>query len=304
MTTTVEGRAFAKINLDLRILSVRGDGFHELATVFQTIGLSDHLRIEPVPAGAPFVLTCNDPAVPCDERNLVWKAAAALWLRYRGEAGPGGARVTLTKTIPAAGGLGGGSGDAAVALVLLARFWGFEVDSIELARLAAGLGSDVAFFLTGGTALGRGRGERLEPWPDVPALSVVLALPAFGVSTADAYRWFDEEPGRAGVAADPVRVEPEDWEATWRRCRNDLEVPVFRKYPVLERAKRALAEARAVLTLMSGSGSTVFGLFEDAEAARLGAAALQAMGLATVTTRTVSRQEFQREAFGGPVAMR
>ncbi|MGE3843990.1 MAG: 4-(cytidine 5'-diphospho)-2-C-methyl-D-erythritol kinase [Vicinamibacterales bacterium] len=296
MKAAVEGRAFAKVNLDLRVLGTRPDGFHELATVFQTIGLSDHLRVEPAPADRPLVITCNDPEVPCDERNLVWKAAAALWQRHRGEPRPCGARVTLTKSIPAAGGLGGGSSDAAVALVLLARCWGLRVDALEFESLAAGLGSDVTFFLRGGTALGRGRGERLEPQPDLPALNVVLAFPDFGVSTADAYRWFDDERGQTDFESGAL--EPERRDRSWIHYRNDLEAAVFRRHPVLARAKRIMAEAGAVLALMSGSGSTVFGLFEADTTAAAAAVTLQDAGLATLNTRTVSRAEYQRTAFG------
>lgn len=296
MNGEFEARAFAKINLDLRILRTRADGFHELATVFQTIGLSDHLRLDPLPASVPLAIECNDPSVPRDARNLVWRAAAALWAEaHPGE--PTGVKVTLTKNIPAGGGLGGGSADAAIALALLARFWGFDASQVPWHRLAAGLGSDVAFFHVGGTALGLGRGEQLQSWPDVPPLDVVLVLPPFGVSTADAYRWYDQT-GPDDAPEEPLRP-PQDWRERLAACRNDLQAAVFQRHPVLGQARAALEGAGARLAMMSGSGSTVFGLFDQRAAAERAMEMMADQKLDARLTRTINRGEYELEAFGG-----
>ena len=175
--------AFAKINLDLRILGVRPDGFHDLKTIFQSLALHDDITF--TARKGPFAIQCDDPKIPTDEKNLVWKAASLLWRTAgRGRSNsPRDVVVGLRKRIPQAAGLGGGSADAAMALLGLTRVWELDVDLPTLSRLAARVGSDVPFFLVGGTALGLGRGDDIYPLVDLPRTYVVMVRPQFGVST-------------------------------------------------------------------------------------------------------------------------
>ena len=177
-------RAHAKVNLDLRVLGSRPDGFHELRTVFQTIELHDTLIAIERPG--PFGLKCRTSGVPLDDTNLVWRAAAGLWTALGRAGEPRDAVVTIEKTIPMEAGLGGGSADAAAALHALARLWG-GVPVTLLREVGSGIGADVAFFLSGGTALGLGRGEEIYPLVDLPAHWIVIVRPPFGVSTGEAY---------------------------------------------------------------------------------------------------------------------
>ncbi|HVF45648.1 MAG TPA: 4-(cytidine 5'-diphospho)-2-C-methyl-D-erythritol kinase, partial [Pyrinomonadaceae bacterium] len=165
--------AFAKINLGLKVLGRRADGYHEIRTVFQTISLHDRLTFETTADGR-LELACTDPSIPADETNLVMRAAAALRERY----GAGrGARVTLEKRVPAGGGLGGGSSDAAATLIALSHLWDLKADAGGLSELGARLGADVPFFLTGGTALGTGTGTRVVPLEDAPERHLVVVTP-------------------------------------------------------------------------------------------------------------------------------
>lgn len=290
--------AHAKINLDLRILGVRPDGFHDLRTIFQSLALHDTLTF--TARKGPFQIKCDDPRMPTDRRNLVWRAAALLWRTAgprRGE-NPRDAVVELKKVIPAEAGLGGGSADAAVALVGLARLWQLEIDLPTLSRLATGVGADVPFFLVGGTALGLGRGDDIYPLVDLPRSAVVIVRPRFGVSTVEAYRWFASEPPapvhgssrrRAGN-----RLLPAGWPEWATGLRNDLEPPVMAHHPTISRIKQALVDAGAAFAAMSGSGSAVFGLFERADAATRTARDLARPGWQVVATRTLSRAEYAR----------
>jgi 4-diphosphocytidyl-2-C-methyl-D-erythritol kinase len=288
-------RAHAKINLTLRVGAVRADGFHPLETVFQSIALHDTLEV--TPRRGPLTLTCDDPAVPDDDRNLVVRAARALWQALGRPGEPAGAAIRLSKQIPMQAGLGGGSSDAASALSALAGIWQPRGPRPDLAPIAARLGSDVPYFLMGGTALGLARGEDLYPLEDLPAFHVVLALPAFGVSTADAYRWFDEDAaGPAAARQDSDRSIP-----AWRGRRlalvNDLEAPVTRRHQDIGAARRALEGAGAEAAAMTGSGSAVFGLFASESRARRAARAVAESGFVALPTRTVDRRTCQRVHF-------
>lgn len=290
MTTSrsVRVRAFAKINLTLYVGARQADGYHALETVFQSLALHDTLTCTAT-RGA-FVITCDDPAVPTDASNLVWNAARGLW-RLLGRTGePHGCRVAIAKQIPIAAGLGGGSADAAAALVALNRLWRGTVDGRALADLASSLGADVPYFLFGGTTLGLGRGDRLFPLVDMEPRWVVLACAPFGVSTADAYRWFDEEPS-ASDAADPGGEVA--WESGALEVHNDLQAPVCRRHPDIGALVGVLAAAGAEATAMTGSGSAVFGLFGNAARARRAARAAAVSGAPAIVTRTVSRRECQ-----------
>jgi 4-diphosphocytidyl-2-C-methyl-D-erythritol kinase len=180
----ITARAHAKVNLDLRVLGVRADGYHELRTVFQSLALHDRLTCVAKPG--PFTVKCRTPGVPLDPTNLVWKAASALWTTL----GRGGdvcdTVIQIDKQIPLEAGLGGGSADAAAALMALARLWGGAPLTL-LREIGAKIGADVPFFLSGGTALGLGRGEEIYPLVDLPPHFVVIVRPPFGVSTSEAY---------------------------------------------------------------------------------------------------------------------
>ena len=282
--------AFAKINLDLRILGVRGDGFHDLKTVFQALALHDVLTFT-VRKG-PFAIECDDPKIPTDEQNLIWKAASLLWRTAGGRGNaPRNVVVGLRKRVPDQAGLGGGSADAAMALLGLAKAWKLDIDVPTLSRVSAAVGSDVPFFLVGGTALGLGRGDDIYPLADLPRTYVVIVRPQFGVSTVEAYGWYDTEPRRS--AREPARKPlPDRWPEWAANLRNDLEPAVVRHHPTVGRIKQALVDAGAVFAAMSGSGSAVFGLFERMDAARRTASDLQRPGWQVVSTRTVSRAEY------------
>lgn len=267
-------RCPAKVNLHLEILGRRADGFHEIRTVFQTIDLWDEIEAEPAPG---LVLRCDDPALPSGEDNLVLRAAA----RLREAAGRPelGARLRLRKGIPTAGGLGGGSSDAAGTLRLLSALWGLSDGDVDLPTLAAGLGSDCAFFLAGGTAVGTGRGEILDPVPVGGSFPLVLGFPPFGIATAEVYgrlasRAVPLTPLASGVTLRALFVK---WprEKDFGPVRNDLEPVVIDGWPELGEFRARLAECGASLSLVSGSGSTVFGAFGTGEAADAAARRLE-----------------------------
>jgi len=292
---TTRIRAYAKINLSLRVGALQADGFHPLQTVFQSLALHDTLQITPRPG--PFELTCSDPGVPVDDRNLVTRAARELWSAIGRAGQPRGVAVHLAKHIPMQAGLGGGSSDAASALSALARLWRPRGARVEVAAIAARLGSDVPYFLLGGTALGLSRGEELYPLVDLPAFSVVLALPAFGVATADAYRWFDEDRLTQATAPQGSCGAISAWLGHPLRLVNDLEAPVARRHPGIVAARRALEAAGAEAASMTGSGSAVFGLFAGEAAAGRAARAVAAAGFVALPTRTVDRRTCQRVHF-------
>ncbi len=262
-------KAHAKLNLSLRVVGVRPDGFHELQTVYQSIALHDTLRVRRTPG--PFRLTADDARCPVDRRNLVWRAAAAVWRAAGRQGAPRGVSVHLEKRIPMEAGLGGGSSDAAAALRAFAALW--RVGADRLPGIAASLGADVAYFLRGGTALGLERGDLIVPLPDAPPAWVVVVVPSFGVRTADAYAWWDRRPSRT------ARVD--------RPGGNDLQAPVVRRHPVIGRIVRDLARRGAATAAMSGSGSSVFGTFASQARARAAARAVSARGRTVVVTRTI-----------------
>lgn len=286
----VTAAAHAKVNLDLRILAVRDDGYHELVTVFQTIALHDTVTIRVV--DGPMRLTCEQVGVPADERNLAWRAVQAAWAAAGREGGPTGLHVHLDKRIPAQAGLGGGSADAAVALLAANRLLGLHLSRPVLHGLAARLGADVAFFLLGGTAEGRGRGEWLRSLPDVPPADVLVAVPPFGVATAEAYRWYDEQ----GVCGSSPGTWPRDtagWREARAACRNDLEPPVAARHPEIGALVSALRRV-SPLAAMSGSGSAVFALFDHRHDLAAAAQLATAAGWRAIETRTLGRAAYQR----------
>jgi 4-diphosphocytidyl-2-C-methyl-D-erythritol kinase len=284
--------AYAKINLGLRVHGRREDGYHELTTAFQTISLHDNLAFQNLPDGR-LELACSDPEIPADESNLVMRAAVALRERY----GVGrGARVELQKVVPAGGGLGGGSSDAAVTLLGLANLWEVETDARELAEIGARLGADVPFFLTGGTALGTGTGTEIKPLEDAPKMHLVVVTPGVKVSTAEAYKALGARALTKDEAAANLSVSRTEADFSVSHSgvmSNDFEPVVVRLYPEIGRATEALAEAGAGVTLLSGSGSSVFGVFESkGEAGGARAALKPERGWRVFACETLTRAEY------------
>jgi 4-diphosphocytidyl-2-C-methyl-D-erythritol kinase len=282
----------AKINLTLRVGPLRPDGYHDVRTLLQSIAVSDTLTV--TPRRGPFALSTRALGVPVDRENLVWRAAALLWQALEREGDPRDAHVRLEKQIPVAAGLGGGSADAAAALVGLNRAWGARWPRRELIRLAARLGADVPFFLQGGTALGVGRGDELYPVDDLARFGIVILKPTFGVTTPDAYRWLDEDRS-AGISDEPPRGPGVEvgWPGGPVAIGNDLEPPVARRHPDVARMVEACHAAGALGAAMTGSGSAVFGVFPPA-AVRTAARRLKRPGWLVLATRTLTRREAAR----------
>lgn len=259
-------KAPAKINLSLDVLDRRPDGYHEVEMVMQTIDLADWVILEPE---EDVRLTCSHPALPVDERNLAMRAAQLL----RREAGVSeGAAIHLEKRIPLSAGLGGGSADAAAVLRGLNRLWRLGMSLDELAALGAELGSDVPFCVYGGTALARGRGERIERLPDCPPVWVVLVHPPIPVSTAAVYGRLrlNDIRNRPSTERMVDAVRRGDVEAIAREMGNVLETVTFALHPEVERLKAQMLRFGAMGALMSGSGPTVYGLVDkEGKAARI-----------------------------------
>lgn len=277
-------RAFAKVNLVLEVLGKRHDGYHEIATLLQTVDLSDRLILEE--AGA-LLLDTDDRELPTDERNLAVRAARLL----QDAAGIArGARITLRKRIPVAAGLGGGSSDAATTLWGLNRLWGLRWPTRRLGELAAQLGTDVPFFLQGGRALATGRGEILKPVPSAMALALVLVNPNFPLSTRDVYGRVpadlagSESRAQAMIAALATRSAAR----VAANLYNSLERIVEPAYPVITRIKSALLGAGALGVVMSGSGPTVVGLARSLDHAKQIRARLTTGTWSCWAVRTVS----------------
>jgi 4-diphosphocytidyl-2-C-methyl-D-erythritol kinase len=260
----LEKASCCKVNLLLNILGKRPDGYHELETVMHPLPLCDQLAFER--AGDGLQLSCSDPALPVNAKNLVFQAA--VHFAKAAGLGPGdGVRIHLQKNIPVAAGLGGGSGNAAVTLLALNELFGQPLPAPKLAELAASLGSDVPFFLQTGPALATGRGEVIQPLDAFPAMRgvcFVLVHPGFGISTPWAYQQLANFPaaahGTAGRAQRLIALLQTSLETAAGEFYNSLEAPALRKYPLLALFQEFFRENGAPATLMSGSGSATFAL--------------------------------------------
>jgi 4-diphosphocytidyl-2-C-methyl-D-erythritol kinase len=286
--------AFAKINWTLEVLGRRADGYHELRTLLQTVSLCDELRF--TPTDSEIEIVCDAPGVPCDETNLAHRAATLL-REFTGL--KRGARVEIIKRIPPAGGLGGGSSNAAVTLMVLQRLWGVRLKPRDLFALGAKLGADVPCFFLGGTCLGIGRGDEVYPLAEIQAEHLLLVNAGIAVPTREAYAALPPELTKPHPAAMmPFALEAAYGSVSLQsgpptQLSNDLERPVLARYPLLSEIKQRLTQAGACAALMSGSGSTIFGVF-DSEAAR-GAAqeALSRRGWWCAEARALSRAEYR-----------
>jgi 4-diphosphocytidyl-2-C-methyl-D-erythritol kinase len=267
---TLHCKSHCKVNLLLNILGKRADGFHELETVMLPAALHDELEFTRSPGGVR--LTCSDASLPVDSSNLVHRASTAF---LRAANIKEGVSIHLEKRIPIAAGLGGGSGNAAQALLGLNELFGHPLGPETLQELAASLGSDVPFFLQNGPALATSRGEKITPLTSFPALQGVFMLlihPGFGISTAWAYQQLAHYPealnGRRGRAQKLIALlQTTDLEAASGEFYNCLEAPALDKYPLLALFQKFLKSNGAAATLMSGSGSTTFALATEHDAA-------------------------------------
>jgi 4-diphosphocytidyl-2-C-methyl-D-erythritol kinase len=289
--------ALAKINRSLRVLGKRADGYHEIDTVVQTISLHDTITFETT-ENSDIRLWCDDRSISTAESNLVWRASAALRDRYSVRQG---VKIRLEKRIPNEAGLGGGSSDAAVTLIALAHLWEIELSADGLLEIAENLGSDVPFFLYGGTARATGRGNVMEPLNDSPETYVLIIKPNASVATAKAYRMLNRV---ALTTSDskPILFRSQASDVSdfsdLNALHNDFEAVIFPLEPEIERAKNALLKSGARAAMMAGSGSAVFGIFENQDAQER---AIQAIELETgwraFPCKTVGRSHY-RKALG------
>jgi len=322
---TVSVRSFAKINLGLRIGASRPDGFHELLTVYQTIALDDVIKVKST-RGTGIEISCSHPRVPGDASNtcyrIVEKAMSTLGMERR-------ITIDIEKRLPVQGGLGGGSANAAATLVALERAMKRSLPWQEKLRLAAEVGSDIPLFLIGGTVLGVGRGEQVYPLEDLPPIACVVVLPEAQISTARAFAEWDRRVAARDSKLTPARASDRMMElgrglSAWlsenysgapggKRGRaenpllelvragikNDFEEVVFPEYPELREGKLALERAGAKYASLSGSGSTLYGLFASKKAAAAAAAKLRRQGWAAEATVTLTRGQYWRRMFEG-----
>jgi 4-diphosphocytidyl-2-C-methyl-D-erythritol kinase len=315
-------RAFAKINLGLKVLGRRCDGYHEIRTVYQTINLHDRLEIS-LGAGAQISVLCSDRSLPSGRGNLVY-GACQLWrhaTRFRGSI-----RVMLEKHIPAGSGLGGGSSDATASLLGLERLTGDSLDAPTRIQLASDLGSDAPLFLLGGRVLGCGRGEEIYPLTDLSGRYCLVVYPGFKISTAEAYSEIDRTASHSADAAPlshPARTVPKErarrksskltkhrealkvksfgvWSQfpveNWGPAENDFEKFVFAKWPELEQLKTQFIRAGAETASLTGSGSAVYAIFDSARQLSR-ASRVVPPGWAVFHTRTLSRLQYRRQIF-------
>jgi 4-diphosphocytidyl-2-C-methyl-D-erythritol kinase len=270
MSKSLEKLSPCKVNLLLNILGKRPDGFHELETVMQPIQICDRLTFSR--DGHGIQLTCTDPSLPVDSRNLVYRAAAHFLTATGAQ---DGVRIHLEKKIPHAAGLGGGSGNAATTLLGLNELFGNPLLATKLHELAAALGSDIPFFLQSKPALATGRGEKivsLEPFAALRGAYFLLVRPGFGISTPWAYqslaRFPDALNGRAGRAKKLIEsLQTKSLAEAAPDFYNSLEAPALEKYPLLAIFQEFFRAQGASATLMSGSGSTTFALLDSQAAA-------------------------------------
>lgn len=250
--------AYAKINLGLYIVGKRPDGFHNIETIFHRINLFDEITISP---SENISLSCSNPNIPNNDENLCWKAVTLLKNELNRN---DGATIHIKKNIPIGAGLGGGSSDAAAVLTLLPKLWNIEIDVETLQRWSLQLGSDVPFFLRNNSALGEGRGEILHETKLTLPYWIVLVNPNIHISTPWAYKTLSEKRNGTFPKRDPLKEKfLHSPIQTILNSENDFEEVVFEQHLKIKKIKLHLKELGAVLALMSGSGSSVFGLFED-----------------------------------------
>lgn len=255
--------AYAKINLSLDVIGKREDGYHNLRMIMQEIDLKDIITISET-KDENIKIICKSKKVPTDEKNIAYKAAMLMLKKYEK---PTGLTIEIEKHIPVAGGLAGGSTDAAAVLKGLNEIWELNLTQNELMEIALELGSDIPFCIMGGTALARGRGEELTPLKSFKDRHILLVNPDISVSTKDVYDNLDlksiEERPDTGTLIEAV--EDGDTEKLAKCMRNVLESVTVKKYPMIDEIKETMMKNGALGSLMSGSGATVFGIFKTEE---------------------------------------
>ena len=279
-------RAMAKINLGLDIIGKREDGYHEVRMIMQTIRMYDVLEIRK--KSSPGIsLSTNLPYIPCDERNLVYKAAKILMDEFHVEEG---LSMKLTKSVPVAAGMAGGSSDAAAAFVGVNRLFHLGLSEEELMKRAVQVGADVPYCVMRGTALAEGIGEKLTRLPDLPGCYILIGKPGINVSTRTAYENLDlneirRRPDIDGMICD---IKNKDLYSMTGKMENVFEPGIMAKYPVIREIRDLMEKQGALKAMMSGSGPTVFGIFDDAGKMQNAARALKKSGLAKTmfATRT------------------
>ena len=283
----------AKVNLGLHVHGKREDGFHELETIFQMVSLFDDVELELLSSGIK--LECDMPGIPTDDTNLVCKAALLLRKSYQVEGK--GVSIRLKKKIPFGAGLGVGSGNAAGVLMGLNRLWDLNIDREKLFTLAAELGSDVPFFLTSPCALGKGRGERLKVLESCSKFQVLLVFPGFPIATSWVYQnlrlKLTKRPNNISILRKNLSLS--NITSLGSQLYNDLESVVIQKFPEVKVVKDELWAWGALGVLLSGSGSTVFGIFDDPEKAQVACASLNGDWERVVTETIESFTEFYPE---------
>lgn len=311
MTVTV--RAFAKINLGLYIGPLRSDGYHDLRTVYQTIALHDVIRVS-VGRGSGIEIYCADPRVPCDESNTCYRVAE----RVLDELGSK-TRVTIEieKRLPVQGGLGAASSNAVATMLALERALKKHLTQATRLRIASEVGSDLPMFLVGGTVLGVSRGEEVYPLPELPSTPLVVVTPEVGVSTSKAFADWDQlthsgasdrllevgrvlsawlgSPNTGAPARGRSRAGSPLLDLVRTGIENDFEKVVFPQSPELRDIKGALERAGALYGSLSGSGSTLYGLFSTRAAAARAVGRLQKQGLKAVATVTLTRNQYWKK---------
>ncbi|MCP9453591.1 MAG: 4-(cytidine 5'-diphospho)-2-C-methyl-D-erythritol kinase [Nitrospira sp.] len=283
-------RAPAKVNLVLRVLDRRPDGFHNLWSLMQTVGLEDEVSIEVSEGMDGIRLCCDDPSLTTDRTNLVYRAAEAVMRRCPQSMG---LDISLIKRIPMGAGLGGGSSDAAATIIGLNRLLNLRWSAAEMAQVGQLVGSDVPFFFFAPTAVVTGRGEDVMPVCLSGDRWLVLVNPGFSIETKWAYHTLSasrtEVRPLAEAHANLVRERRLSWESVLARVENDFEAPVFQTYPVLRTIKDRLLTLGAEAALLSGSGATMFGVFRDEQQARRAASDYPTQGgerIVVVSTRS------------------
>lgn len=263
---TAFARSYAKVNLTLDVLGRRDDGYHEVKMIMQSVGLCDYITVKKR-RHRGIVLTTNLPYLPTDGRNIAYKAARLFLDSCAPDAG---VRIHIEKHIPVAAGLAGGSGNAAAVLCALNRLFGTGLSDEMLAQMGLALGADVPFCITGGTALAEGIGERLTALKPVPKMTLLLVKPPVSVSTAEIYTAIDscESLAHPDAAEATAAIEAGDTARIAAALGNVMEAVTAEKYPVIRGIKQKLMMNGALGAVMSGSGPTVFGIFDDEKAAK------------------------------------
>ncbi len=282
--------SLAKVNLGLEVGTQRPDGYHEIVTLFQTIDLKDRLTFKSRSDGQ-IILRGNRKDIPWDKKNLIYKAALIL---QQATDTTKGAEIIVGKNIPPGRGLAGGSSNSAITLMALNRLWDLNLTPDRLLAIASELGADVPFFFFGGLCVGRGKGEQLKPLDDLLTGWLLVVIPDFPVSTAMAYQEYKRQVGGLTSKAKESKIyqflENKNIKI-FRQLRNDLELIVFKIHPQLAEIKKALVLAGAELSLMSGSGSAVFGWFRTLTLATKAAESLKT-DYRVLRLQTVGRESY------------